>query len=191
MAGIARSEGDWHAAEEYELAAALLQERLDLCSEIRGELLEKAKDHARAAELASRMYSYEVDQAVSRLASALKAEGLITDEQFRQVQKRMSAPASLQAKLSAEEQKEIDRDEAVRRRVLRAVGDRHDEALRVYNSLGGSRSETKLRDWIRKLSELGILPKELSAVLRYSDWLSKLLLPGESNKMRDPRSANK
>lgn len=186
---ISRSDGAFELADDLQRQADILRERVAALNGLRAELLEIASDKSRALELAALMGRYSLEQQAERLTSALYSERLISPAQFLDVQRRLAASTPTEAKLQDEAAQERQKLDALMSRVLAAVDDR-DRARQIYNELGGPRNEEKIRRWISRLAELRMLPKEVFALLRYSDWLAKLILPSE-NKLHQAARENK
>ena len=189
---IVRSSRDPWEVQYYNDQAALIRERIDLEEGLWSDLFEMATDRKRAGELTSIIANSYTDkhQRISRLASALYAEKLITQEQYNTVKSWLSSSTPTQLQNMKQNQLERERLDEIMKRVYKAVGPANKrEALAVYNEIGGARGEDKLRRWLTKLVEVKLLPVTFSRLLQYPDWLQKIILPGE-DKERLPE-ANK
>lgn len=184
-ARAARASDAWGAADNLDRIADNIEERLKVYDETFAELIDMSADRARAGELATRLGNYTKLQQIERLGGALRAEELITASQHEMIKRRLSTPTPGEKALQDEIEAERIRLEAMIARVLAAVKEK-DRARQVYNEVGGPRNDEKIKKWISKLCELDMLPRDTAAVLRFSNWIEKLSLPGE-NKLARPK----
>lgn len=156
--------------------ADILRERQAQDTALWGELLEMSSDKIKAGELASMLsYQYELNQRVSRLASALYSYKLITPAQFESVKKRLNARTPTESKMLRESELVNEQYDATVQAIFSAVGLEHkSEARAAYNMVGGARGEDKLRDWVNKLIEMKLLPSSYRVNLRYSEGVHKM-----------------
>jgi len=175
-ASLAEKEDPWNAAR-WAAEAEQLRERLTMYDDLWADLTAQATDKVRATQLAALLQGYEGAQRIQRYMSALKVEGLITQAQFADAQRRLTAPTAREAKAIQEQAAENKALDQVMIAVLKAVGPENKrEALAAYNQVGGPKSNEKMNEWVAKLVQLKLLPDRYRLSLRYGGIaISKML----------------
>lgn len=167
----------WKAAAVEERAEEL-RERLVYFEDLHQVIVDLASDRVQAGVIWVEITRSQDDsmQRCSQLASTLYARDLLTPEQFQEVMKKVRFIPNVTRKArQATEDEEKALNGAVEMVLKTVEPARRDDARYEYNKLEGFRTWEKLNDWVKKLIELGLLPKTYLVGVRGGNAIQKMI----------------
>lgn len=167
----------WKAASVEERAAEL-RERIEYYDELHQVMIENSSDSVKAGVIWAEI-TRQADDSLSRCStflSVLFSKELITPSQFIHFQGQLRFIPYVTRSARQVEEEEIKRINDTFDDILKAVGKEHrSEGLAEYNKLEGFRTMEKLKDWTKKLVELGLLPKSYVFGLKVGGAIQKMI----------------